>query len=398
MRAEGHAPTGPSLIVRMLLAFIGLALAMGLMWLSASVHLERACVVMDTPYLPLCTERMGDAQQQVDLRKRLAGNPGDSGAWIQLANLEQSDRGKALLRASSSLAPTEPNVLMWRAGQALSNGQMPEAVELLVQLIEFRGKQEAANALARILASDGGVALLRPHLGTANRWSPRVLASLTSLKLPLASALPLLAEATAKGMITTQTTHQYIRALRDAGLWGDAYGLWLVQQKVPTPLLHNGRFDQPFQPDGFDWEVTPALPSRAGAVISLRSSGSRGQVLDIQFTGRPLVIPIIRQYVFAPPGKYILRGQYMGSRLRMEDGLAWTARCTNSGSPALSGRSEGLQDTTGAWKSFQFPISIPSNCGLVFSLQLETVMPSAATSGAKGVAAFDALELLPQRL
>ena len=80
----------------------------------------------------------------------------------------------------------------------------------------------------------------------------------------------------------------------------------------------------------------------------------------------------------------------------MEDGLAWAARCTNGGSTALAGRSEELQDTAGAWQSFQFSISIPSNCGLVFSLQLETMLPSAATSGAK--AAFDALELLPQRL
>jgi hypothetical protein len=207
-----------------------------------------------------------------------------------------------------------------------------------------------------------------------------------------------MAETTAKGTILKQTTQMYIRALRDAGLWADAYGLWLVQQRGPTPLLHNGRFDQAFQPDGFDWEVTPAPPSRAGAVVTQSGIGNKGQVLDIQLTGRPLAIPIIRQYVFAPPGKYVLRGQFMGSRLRLEEGLAWAARCTQGSSPALAGRSDGLQDTAGQWRSFQFPISVPASCGLVFSLQLETFAPPAASAGGKGRAAFDALELLPQGL
>jgi len=115
-------------------------------------------------------------------------------------------------------------------------------------------------------------------------------------------------------------------------------------------------------------------------------------------TGRSINIPIIRQFVLAAPGKYVLRGQYMSSRLRLEEGLAWAARCSNSGTAALAGRSEGLHDTGGKWQSFEFPISIPANCGVVFSLQLETMAPYAAPAGAKGRAAFDALELIPQSL
>jgi hypothetical protein len=399
MTATHAERRGHSIAVRLLLAAVGVALAAGLIWLSASVHLERACVVMDTPYLPICPGPASDAELQGMLRARIATNPGDSSAWIQLANVERSEHEKALLRAASTLAPTEPNVLMWRAGEALSARQFPQAVDLLVELIEYRGKGEAAAVLAQIVASGQSTALLSPHVATASRWLPSVLASLTALKLPVTSAQPLVADAWAKGTISRQTLQSYIRSLKADGDWADAYSLWLTQQKGSTPLLHNGRFDTPFQPDGFDWEVTPELPSRAGAAVSQRGSGNRGQVLDIQFTGKPLSVPLIRQYVFAPPGRYVFRGQYMGSRLRTEQGLAWTARCTNrTAAAATAGRSGGLQDTGGVWQNFQFDIVIPPDCGMVISLQLETFAPFEAATGLKGRAAFDALELMPQRL
>ena len=389
----------PPFAVRLLLAGLGVAAAAALLWLGVAVHLDRACVLMDTPYLPLCSSESteSDASRKGKLRARLASNPGDSDAWIQLTNIETGPRQRALFLGASTLAPTEPNVLMWRAGQALSSQQLPLAVELLVQLIEYRGKAEAAQALARLVASGEGTPLLLAHLPTANRWLPSVVASLAALKLPMTSALSLVAEASAKGMVTRQTVQSYIRALKTDGKWGDAYGLWLAQQRGPTTLLHNGRFDQPFQPDGFDWEVTPALPSRAGAIVSQRGSSNKSQILDIQFTGKPVPLPIIRQYVFAPPGKYVLRGKYMSSRLRMEQGLAWTARCTNDKAAApVAGQSSGLMDTSGAWQAFQFTIAIPLDCGLVVSLQLETFAPFEATAGFKGRAAFDALELLPR--
>lgn len=382
--------------VRLVLAGLGVVLAGYLGWLSATVHLERACVVMDTPYLPLCPAVEADAERLGELRDRLASNPGDSAAWIQLANLETGPYETALLHAVSTLAPTEPNVLMWRAGAALTSSQLPQATEFLVQLIQYRGKGEAAQALASLVASGEGTALLQPHLATAERWLPAVLASITVLKLPLTSALPLLAEASAKGAVPQATIQAYIRALKADGKWADAYALWIAQQNGPTPLLHNGSFDQPFQPDGFDWEVTPALPSRAGALVIQRNVANRGQVLEVQFSGKPIALPILRQYVFVAPGKYRLRGRYLGSKLRMEQGLGWTVRCT-SGS-AIAGRSEGLMDTGGKWQDFQFAIAIPQDCGQVASVQLETIAQFEAATGFKGRAEFDALELRPERL
>jgi hypothetical protein len=385
--------------VRHAVAAIACGLAASLLWFGASVHLRRACVVRDTPYLPLCGDAVAESDDRrvQTLRGRLAADPGDAGAWIELTNLETGAHEPALLRASSILAPNDPNVLMWRAGEALAHDDLPKATGLLVALVEFRSQGEAAQTLARLVASGRGTALLRPYLPSASRWLPAVLANVTSLKLPLGSALPLLAEASAKGAVGKPTVQAYVRDLKNAGGWGDAYSLWIAQQRRPVPLLHNGRFDQPFEANGFDWEVTPTLPSRAGALVAQRSSGDRGQVLDVQFTGKALVVPLIRQYVFVPPGQYLLRGQYMSSRLRSEQGLAWAARCSNDKAANLvAGRSGALMDTGGRWQNFQFVIAIPPDCGQVVSLQLETFAPFEAATGLKGRAAFDGLELLPQ--
>lgn len=387
---------GAQVLLRLVMAGFGVAVAAGLVWISAVVHLERACVLLDTPYLPLCTEADPKAERQSKLRARLASAPGDSAAWIQLTNLETGALEKPLLHAAASLAPNEPNVLMWRAGAALAANDLESATTLLVQLVEYRGSGQAADALAVIVASGQATALLRPYLATASRWLPPVLASMSQRKLPLTTALPLLAEASAKAALPQQTIQAYIRSLKAAGHWADAYGLWSAQQKGPAPLLHNGGFDQPFQPDGFDWELAATLPSRAGALVAQRGAANRGQVLDIEFTGRPLAIPIIRQHVFAGPGKYQLRGRYMSSRLRVEEGMAWVVRCADGRrADAVAGRSGGLKDTAGKWETFQFGFAVPPDCGLVVSLQLETFVPSEAAAGFKGRASFDALELVP---
>jgi hypothetical protein len=397
MTPDAARRRGSQVLLRLVMAGIGVAVAAWLVWTAAAVHLERACVLLDTPYLPLCTEAESKAERQSKLRARLASAPGDSAAWIQLTNLETGALEKPLLRAAATLAPNEPNVLMWRAGAALAANDLDEATKVLVQLVEYRGSGEAADALAVIVASGQGTALLRPYLATASRWLPRVLASMSQRKLPLTTALPLLAEASAKAALPQQTIRAYIRSLKTAGHWADAYGLWSAQQKGPSPLLHNGSFDQPFQADGFDWELTATLPSRAGALVAQRGAANRGQVLDIEFTGRPVALPIIRQHVFAGPGKYQLRGRYMSSRLRAEEGLAWVVRCTDGRrADAVAGQSAGLKDTAGKWETFQFGFSVPPDCGLVVSLQLETFAASEAAAGFKGRASFDALELIPQ--
>lgn len=398
---SGSGTESANTLWRLVVVSLGAAVAVWLLWLSVHVHLQRACVLMDTPYLPICKNRAKttDASWQKELRARLAADPGDSHAWIELASVERSVHERALLRAAVALAPTDPNVLMWRAGDALTSNNLPAATALLIELVENRNRGEAAQALAHIVASDEGIRLLRPHLAQANRWLPQVLATVVLLKLPLVAALPLVSESSAAGKLAAPALHAYIAALKNDGKWGDAYGLWIAQQKGAVPLLFNGGFELPFQPNGFDWEISPVSPSRAGAVVRRRGSGDKGQVLEIEFSGRPVVVPIIRQYVFALPGNYRLKGRYMTSRLRSEQGLAWVARCQpGSQGNGVAGRSPALQESGGVWREFEIAISMSAQCGQVFSLQLETFAPFEAATGVKGRATFDALELMPDRV
>ncbi len=264
----------------------------------------------------------------------------------------------ALLRAVAALAPSDPNSLRLRARQALAENQMELATDLLVKMTEHHlGGEEPPQLLARLLAGSEGMALLRPHLNAGSHWVPQVLANLVALKLPLEAGIPLLAEAAAKGLVPPATVQSFVRSLKAAGNWADAYGLWVAQQRQPVPLLFNGGFDQRFQADGFDWEVTPVSPGRAGALVSQRNLSGHGPVLEIQYTGRAVAIPVIRQYLFIAPGRYVLKGQYMSSKLRMEQGLAWAVRCTDP-THALAGRSGPLQDTAAAWQNFQFEFNV----------------------------------------
>jgi hypothetical protein len=380
-----------------MLAGLGTIVAAWLVWYGATTHLQRSCVLLDTPYLPLCPEALPDSDPRriEQLRERLRANPGDSGAWVDLASLAPDESRDALLHAVAVLAPSDPNSLRLRARQALAANQMELATDLLVKMTEHHlGGEEPPQLLARLLSSSEGMTLLRPHLTAGSHWVPQVLGSLVALKLPLEAGFPLLAEAAAKGLVARATLQSFVRSLKAAGSWADAYGLWVSQQRQPVPVLFNGGFDKRFQPDGFDWEVTPVSLGRAGALVAQRTLSGHGPVLEIQYTGRAVAMPVIRQFMFIAPGRYAMTGKYMTDKLRMEQGLAWAVRCTD-GARALAGRSEPLQDTAGVWRNFQFEFNVPAGCGTTASLQLETFAPFEAATGFTGKSSFDGLELRP---
>lgn len=380
-----NPPVSPTRLV--LLA----AAAAGLLYAAVAVHLERACVELDTPYLPLCGEPPASPEAAREaLRERIARNPGDSTAWTRLLVSDSPAAGAGVLHGASMVAPNNHNVARRRAAQALEKGQLAEGVALLIQIVSHRSSPESARVLAQVATAREGLALLRPHLPQAREWLPQVLAASAALKMPPGDMLPLVAEAL--DALPADTQRNYMRQLKAGGQWLDAYGLWLALHKESVPLLYNGNFDRPLIADGFDWEFTAAPRSRAGVVVQQEAAARRGLVLDLGFTGRSFTSPIVRQYVFAPPGAYRLRGEYMASKLRSEGGLAWTVVCT-SGRKALAGRAQPLRDTGGVWKPMELEFSIPADCGPVASLQLEPAAQYEAATGMKGRIAFDAFSL-----
>jgi hypothetical protein len=284
-------------------------------------------------------------------------------------------------------------VARWRAAQSLRQGKTEEALGMLVRILAYRGSPEAAQVVAQLAAGPQGPILLRPHMATAGEWLPQVLAASAALKLPAGDLLPIVAAAVEQGSLPDAARQGYMRSLKASGQWLDAYGLWLSQHKDAVPLLYNGGFDQAFEPDGFDWEFPNDVPrSRAGTVLEQDAVARRGLVLDIEFTGRRFSTPILRQYVFLAPGGYRVRGEYMSTKLRSEEGLAWRVQCTG-GSRPVAGRSPALRETGGLWKVVEFEVTVPADCGPVASLQLEPAGAYEAATGIKGHVALDSFSL-----
>jgi len=378
-----------------MVAAAGVVTAVALLWAAASAHLQRACTLRDTPYLPLCPPppaQPADVQEQ--LMARISRNPGDSWAWVRLLVAKEGPERAAVLRGAAELAPNHAAVMRQRAVAALEGGRLPEAVALLVQMTADRHAPDAANLLAQIIPTQEGVALLRPHLAKARFWLPTAMHAMESLKLPPGAALPLFAEALEKGALPQQSVQAYMRVLKAKGDWLDAYGLWLLQHKQAVPLLYNGSFDHAFVPDGFDWEFTPVTRTRAGVIIQQHAVARRGSVLELEFTGRSFTKAIIRQHVFLAPGPYRLRGEYMASKLRSEAGLSWAVLCP-SGPAAVAAQSSPMQDTGGAWKVIEFDFKVPADCGPMATLQLEPSAAYEAVAGIKGRLGLDGFGLTP---
>jgi hypothetical protein len=357
---------------------------------SIALNLERACAVGDTPYLDLCPSPSTPQQRAAQLRSEIASNPGAARAYVRLAFVDK-DKGAPLLDAAARLAPANPNVTAMQAGQALDKDDLPSAVGPLVSLVEHEHSDKAALVLARLIVG-GRWELLADHVVPGTHWFDRVLSQMGKAQGSFAAALPLVVLGLDRGVFAPAELMPYVRLLKSSGAWGDAYSLWVALHKGVSPILYNAGFDRPFEENGFDWEVAAQHPiGRAGALVGRVVDETHGSALDIRFTGRPFATPLVRQYLFLGPGRYRLRGDYKTAQLRMDEGLAWTVRCTAS--TVQAGKSEGLNDTGNAWQPFEFVFSVPPNCGWVASLQLETSAPIQATLGSRGRAAFDSLAL-----
>jgi len=348
---------------------------------------------MDTPYLRLCPDRpaAGEAVRD-ELHDRIARNPGDANAWTRLLVAQPEEGRKDVLRAAAVLAPNNHNVARMRAVEALQAGRLAEGTSLLVQILRNRPWSDVARALVQIARTREGVELLRPHLGVASEWLPQVLAAADGLKVPPGEMLPLVAAAMQRKTLPDRTRRAYMRSLKASGNWLDAHGLWLAYQGNNVPLLFNAGFDQPIEQDGFDWELSAAPRSRAGALVAQQSFAKRGLVLEVEFTGRSFTAPLARQFLFIRPGSYRMHGEYMGTKLRSEQGLNWAVACT-AGRKVLAGKSAALKDTGGKWQAFDLAFIIPADCGMAAMLELRPVSEYEATAGMKGHIAFDGFSL-----
>ncbi len=336
------------------------------------------------------------------LRERIARNPGDAWAVSALARFADLpaqtlgvDSG-SLLAAATQVAPQHTLVQEQLARRALERSDWGEAVPALVRLSRHHGDQEATRTLARMLAvADQDPALLaalRQALQDDVRWFEAALRALPGLKLPVAPALPLVADLTTAGALRAPTGLLVIRQLKSEGLWLEAHAVWQGLWNRPVPLLFNGGFEQAFVRDGFDWVLADDNPQHSGVRAERMGQGERGQVMRLQFNSRPLRTPLLRQDMFVPAGQYRLEGEHRSLDLRSSGGLTWVLACANGGRELA--RSETLTQTGRDWRTTRLAVTVPTDCPGV-SLSLVPLAAFEARTGLQGEIWLDNLTLLP---
>ncbi len=377
-----------SVSIRVALGIAATALALALGWLAWGYNLERACTLGQWPELPSCASPTNDVQAQASaLRKRIARNPGDSEAWINLAMLEQG----AALEMATKLAGQDYRVQRLQAGRAIERQQWPQAVGWLVRLVQDNRDAPAALALAKMVLEPSALAAMIAQLENDSRWLEPVINSMPQARVPVIKAMPLVVRALALKAVPPALLQRLLTGLKAEGQWMEAHALWLASLGHSVPLIFNGDFEQGFMPGGFDWEVLPVLPSRAGALVHQATASGRGGVLEVDFTGRAVTLPIVRQYVMLMGNRYTLSGEFMTMRLRTEQGLTWALRCVVGGREVA--HTPPLKDTSGQWQPMELAFDVPAGCGPALVLQLQTVLPEEALGGLRGEVRFDNLQL-----
>lgn len=374
------------------------ALALALAWLAWGYNLERACTLRQWPELASCASLVGDAAAQAQaLRERIARNPGDSEAWIQLAVLaSQPDpvaglNPDAALDTATQLAGQDNRVQRLQAARAMIRQQWPQAVGWLVRLVQDAGDGRAALALAGLVAQPQALAAMQNQLQPGTRWLEPVINAMPQAGVPVVAAMPLVVRALPQQGVSPALALRLLRGFKADGQWLEAHALWTAWLGHPVPLLFNGDFEHGFIADGFDWDVTPAPPSKAGALVGQVTASGHGGVLEIEFSGKPVVQPVLRQHLVLLGNHYVFQGQFMANRLNVKEGLTWALLCATDGREVA--RTPVLKETGGEWRPFMIEFELRPGCGPAVSLQLQTVAPYEALTGLRGQVMFDNFKL-----
>lgn len=398
MTPQSSTAEGLGFGVRLLLWAVLTALALALASVAWTHNLERACTFKQWPVLPSCARQATDAPAQAQLlRQRIARNPGDSEAWIALA-VSSSQPGQApgidhnaVLDTATQLAGEDRRVQRMQAAQAIQQKRWPQAVDWLVRLVQHSSDGAAAVTLAALMREPQALAAMQTQLKPGARWLGPVIGAMPQAGVPVVWAMPLVVSALPQQGLSPELTAQLLRQLKAGGQWLEAHALWTASLGRPVALLFNGDFDQGFIDGGFDWEVMPAPPSKAGALVRQVAMDPRGGVLQVDFTGRPVAVPVLRQHLIVLHQRYTLSGQFNTARLRVNEGLAWTVQCVNGGREIA--RTPALKDTGGQWQPFTVEFEIPPGCGQAVALQLQTFAPYEALAGLQGQITFDGFTL-----
>lgn len=395
----------PPVAVRFALGVLLTAAAVFLGYKAWDVNITMSCWKDEWPHLAVCEDIMGrtPAEKIEKLRTRLAENPGDSQALVDLAVWAYSPEGAAaqldtaaLLSAAIKAAPQNAQVLRMQVYEALTRQQGSQALDPLIRLSRYHGDATATQQLAALMAQAGTdptlMAALMAALQPDGGWFERVARAMPGAKIPISTALPLITQLMESKQLTPALGQYLMGRLKQEGRWVEAYRIWRHLWNRPLDWLFNGDFETAFVRGGFDWEVNGPNDHRSGARIDLVGRKDHGQVLQVVFNGKAIQSPMLRQDLMLPPGAYKLQGAAQSTTLRSEKGLAWVVTCAQDGREL--GRSGAIGATGRAWANWETAFNMPADCpGFGARLTLQTFAPYESKTGQQGEILFDALIL-----
>lgn len=382
----------------LILGAVGLC-ALWLAYQSVERHVTRSCMLAEWPHLRTCESDRGESEVTA-LQARIARNPGDASAYVALASRLAASGAvpgvgmEGLLKSAAFVAPRDPVLLRARINWSLTQSRPVDAAQLLVDVLRQSPDPDAMRLLAQLAQRDDVSVILRQELARPNPiWFERLLEGFRSVGARTATAMPLVSEALNRGLLGAEAGQGLVRQLKNEGRWRDAHALWLRLWNHPLEAVFNGGFEQGFVADGFDWEAPEPAPSKSGVALRQPGMPGRGKVLQIDFSGRPVANPILRQHLILLTGRYRLSGAAMTQKIRSEGGLVWTLSCSSGGKEFA--RSEAIRDTVGQWQKFEHDFNVPFECDGGVALELRNASPVDAAGGVRGQAHFDAIRIEP---
>ena len=342
-------------------------LACVLLWASVSAHLRLSCAVRDTPYLPLCPQPGPPEGARLELRDRIARNPG------RFMGLDPP-AGQRKKRRTVRCCRERPR---WRRTMPACCGGAPwRRCE--------SGRVEAGRGAAHpVCCSTVTTPEARPPGGPAVHRARRARPAAAAPAASCALAAPVLAALPPQKIPPGRTPCRWWSRRCSSGalppesparLHALAEGGRLLAGRLRpvAGAARSRRFrcsttaasTQPFQADGFDWEFSTGAPQpRRRRASSSTPLARRGLVLEIEFTGRAFARPVAAPVRIRAAGQLPAAGRIHGvqAAIGRRPGVEGGLRAAGQRRP--SRRSDRLQDTGGVWKPMEIEFTVPPDCG-----------------------------------
>jgi hypothetical protein len=292
------------------------------------------------------------------------------------------------LNAAAFLAPTDPQIVRAAAALALSRGDVPATLENLAKLAVMspNDRAEAFEALSKFVTHPEWQDFATARLKTGWKEADEFLVSLCNRPSTTEYSLAVANHFAKFRPIAPAASHCVENRAIASGQVKAAYQLRLNGAKtLPSRIgyVFNGDFELAPSGSAFDWAVESGGEYREGFVAAIRpemGSDNLSRVLSVRFTRRAIRSPIARQILALPTARYQLSYRSKVDSPLLENALAWTLTCVNSGALVIVEKWSAASEK-GGWKRHSVPFNVSDTC----NGQLLSLDPKSKLVGLEGL-------------